>query len=198
MRYDLSCEKFCIDDKKLDSDLLGDPVVEAAQERAAIAARVSELRKQRWGYCALTLDGDQAKIVISDQAAFSANCKDEVAELQELQRLNAMFQKLNPLFAEVQKEYPFIMSPTLTGLQQLKKDSIKTIDNLNRRIKNKAASICDSEILSKGMTLADVLKRPEFIKMKEENEKYIEAEKEKLQAYDSYIHQVKQILKGEE
>jgi hypothetical protein len=198
MRYNLSCEQYAID-AKLNSDLLQDPVVLAGRERAEIAARVAELQKRRWNFCSPTLNGgDQAKIVIIDQAAFDANCKDEVAEVQELQKLNAIFQKLNPLFAEVQKKYSFILSPTLTGLQQLKKSSIEKAETFKRRIKDKVAQICDSEILSKGKSLDEILLRPDVIAMQKENNEYIKIEEAKIKDYDHYINQIKQILKGDD
>ena len=197
VRFDTNCERFCLDNGKLHGDILGDPVVEAAQEMAEITSRVVELRSQRWGYCSLVPEGDQAKIVIIDQAAFSANSKDEVAEMQELQKLNVIFQKLNPLFAEVQKKYPFILSPTLTGLRQLNKDSIEKAETFKRRIKDKVASICDSEILSKGKSLDEILLRPDVIAMQKENNEYIKIEETKIKEVENYIIIVKNILDGE-
>lgn len=84
--------------------------------------------------------------------------------MQELARLINIFNKLNPLFDEIQTKYKFLRSPTLTGVQQLRKESVNTINTLVSRIKSEVQY--RTGIQSRGKSLDDVLKDPAFIAMK--------------------------------
>lgn len=192
MRYDVSCERFCTEGQ-LSSDLQVDPIVLAGQRKAEISEEIAKLRADRWGYCCLD---SQANIVVTNKIAFDINYEKELAAMQELARLIDMFNKLNPLFEEIQNKFTMIKSPSLTGIQQLRHSSVMKITTLISRTKQELAY--RSGIQSKGKALDEILKDPIFIQIKETNEKYIEIENAKIKEYDFYIARIMAILEGKD
>lgn len=195
MRYNGSCELFCTDGK-LTGDLLDDPIVIAGQKRADIAENINRLRSQRWAYCAIIIEGEKPAIKVTDRSALESNIENEQKEMQELANLIKIFNQLNPLFEEIQGKYPRLRSPTLTGLNQLRLDSIDSINNFMRRVKSEIQT--RTGIQSKGKSLDEVLNDPQFLQFKKEHDNYIKIEEAKIKEFDNYIATVKNILNGGE
>ncbi|MCX6678987.1 MAG: hypothetical protein NTX42_01285 [Methanothrix sp.] len=194
MRFEESCENYAIN--AADDGFETDPVISAGKEKAEIVEKVNELRSQRWGFCSLAPDNGSAKIVICDKIAFETSVNNELSEMQNLARLNSIFNKLNPLFHEVQLKYPALISPTLSGIEHMRSESIHKINTFMSRVKNEVAY--RSGLQSKGQTLDQVLANPQFKKFKEDHEKYILAEEAKIKQLDFYSNQVKSIIQGDE
>lgn len=195
MRYDGTCERFCTEGR-LQGDLLTDPVILAGQRKAEIAENIEKLRSQRWSYCTIVVDGKMPAIKVTNQIALESNIENEQQEMQKLARLIKIFNQLNPLYEEIQGKYPKLRSPTLTGLQQLRSDSIDSINNFMRRVKSEIQT--RTVIQSNGKSLDDVLKDQQFLQFKEDHDKYIKLEETKIKEFDNYIATVKNILKGGE
>lgn len=192
MRFDINCERFCTEGK-LNEGLLADPVILAGQRKAEIAENIEKLRSERWAYCTIIIEGKKPAIKVTDQIALERNIENEQQEMQELARLIKIFNQLNPLFEEIQGKYPRLRSPTLTGLQQLRSDSIDSINNFMRRVKSELQTRAGNQ--SKGKSLDEVLKDPQFVQFKTDHDNYIKLEEAKIKEFDNYIVTVKNILK---
>jgi hypothetical protein len=191
VRYNGSCEEYCIG--AADSE---DEVIIAGKEKADIMGKVDELRRQRWGFCTVTMKGKLPEIVVTNQIALEISCENEAEQLKRLAELIQVFNKLNPLFEEVASKFPYLKEPTLKGLEILRTTSINQINKYIERIKREV-QFKSEHISSKGRSLDDVLADPNFIKMKKENENYIKIEEDKLKQINYYISEVKKALRGE-
>ena len=116
MRYEGNCEKFCTEGK-LTGELWEDPIVMAGQRKAEIADEINKLRKGRFDYCTIVMDGKNPAIKVTDQIQFEGNIENEQNLMTELASLIKIFNQLNPLFGEIQTKYKFLRSPTLTGVR---------------------------------------------------------------------------------
>jgi hypothetical protein len=193
VRYNGSCEEYCIG-AAINSDE-PDPVVLAGQEKASIIGNVEELRRQRWCFCSVTMKNTQPEIVITNKIAFEISCENEAEQLKRLAELIQIFNKLNPLFEEVAAKFPYLKEPTLTGLDQLRNESITKINKYIERIKHEI-QFKTGLASSKGRTLDEVMANPNFQKMKNETEGYIKIEEDKLKLINYYISEVKKALRG--
>ena len=191
VRYNGNCEEFCIG-AAINSEE-PDIVVLAVQEKASIMGSVEELRRQRWGFCSVTMKGNQPEIAITNRIALEISCENEAEQLKRLADIIQVFNKLNPLFEEVAAKFPYLSQPTLKGLEILRNSSINQINKYITRIKNEV-QFKTGLASSKGKTLDQVLDDINFKKCKAENEGYIKAEEAKLKEINYYISQVKNIL----
>jgi len=172
-----------------------DAINNAAKEMQEIKDKISSERRSRFGFCTIALVCDKPEVVICDKVSFEKSISTEDASTKNLQKYIAIFNVLNPLFIDVQKEFPRLSNPTLKGLQLVRQELGMQKIKFENRLKNEFSAKLSSG--SKGRTVDEMLKDPGFLEMKKTTNGYIKTIDVKITKCNEFINIINKLFEGE-